>query len=107
MPKDPGPPSLTKRIRAISDPDELAAWFAGLSRAMAVLLMRMMLFRQPAPPPADPPTWISLQKAARILDVSPKWLWRHRNELPFMETIDGRRWRVNMAKLAEHMARRR
>lgn len=107
MPRESDGLSLTKRIRLCRDPETLA-------RAAALAIARLLVTTglrggavvpPPAPPPGGP--WVSLQKGAEMLDVSSKWLWRHRAELPFVETLDGRRWRVNVAKLNEHMARKR
>jgi hypothetical protein len=54
--------------------------------------------------------WMSLQEAAALLSVNPKWLWRHRGKLPFVHAlgVEGAlRMRVSERELREHMASKR
>lgn len=80
-------PPLTKRVRAIRDPEELELWYETLTRAAAVALVRLMRYTTGAVEPPDQPEgadrMLKAKEASRLFGVSRSFLYEHGERLGF------------------------
>lgn len=103
---DPDLPRLTKRIKAISDPDEASRVYVWLSRLKAEALARLLsLAGGSKPAMAAAGDWITPAQAARISSLSVRWFYDHAHELPFVRKA-GRRLLISEEGLRHWLERR-
>lgn len=90
MPGDDLPP-LTKRIRAIKDPEEATRVYGWLSRLLAQTQVRILeLCRErPAPMEPDGDRLLKAFEASRLFGVSRSWLYEHGERLGFARRPEG------------------
>ena len=103
--------------------EQAIALLARLSRVQAVLLNRAMteevnIGEEPGPPsPASSPSIVTparspdelltVDQAAAVLNVSPRWLYRHAKTLPFAHKLSRKVLRFSRSGITRWLASRR
>ena len=52
---------------------------------------------------ATPDEWLTVDRAAKILKVSKKWIYKEAHELPWLKRVNERLWRVSRNGLQKWM----
>jgi predicted DNA-binding transcriptional regulator AlpA len=78
-----------------------------LERAKATLWARLMVPAPTAPALDDPDTTVDVREAARLLAMSPTWLYRHAKQLPFTRRVGRRALRFSVAGIQRYLVARR
>lgn len=89
-------------------------WIATLAEAEATIPARVVLARLPdaleapraAPVQAEPERLIDVKEAATRCDVSPRWLYRNADKLPFTRRLSSGTLRFSEAGLTKWLASR-
>jgi hypothetical protein len=80
----------------------LLCQLSALHTALATRLLRIDQ-REDAPPSAEPDRLLTIDEAAAILGVTPKWLYRHKR-LPFVRSLSRKALRVSEVGLRRWLA---
>jgi predicted DNA-binding transcriptional regulator AlpA len=84
--------------------EELPAVLAQLAALQSAVAAR--LADRPPPPPSSDET-VDVDSAARLLGMSPSWLYRHAKQLPFTRRVGRRALRFSVAGIQRYLVARR
>jgi predicted DNA-binding transcriptional regulator AlpA len=91
------------RLPADQLPEAIGALESVRARAWARLVASVTA--GPPPDPAD--TTVDVHEAARLLGMSPAWVYRNAGTLPFTRRVGGRSLRFSVAGIRRYLASRR
>lgn len=98
-------PDLTRRIRAVTDPDLARRYWVWAAHVFAVATVTFFRFARDATPLPEPGgDWITPARAAEISSLSARWFYDHAHELAFVRK-KGRRLLVSEEGLRRWLAR--
>ena len=85
--------------------DDLPVLIASLASMQTTACSRLLAARRPATPAPD--TLLTVAQVTQILEVTPKWLYRHADRLPFTRRLSRKALRFSEAGLRKWLAARR
>jgi predicted DNA-binding transcriptional regulator AlpA len=91
------------RLPADQLPDAIGALESVKARAWARLVRPESMEASPQ----DADQTVNVQDAARLLGMSPTWVYRHADTLPFTRRVGRRALRFSVAGIRRYLARRR
>lgn len=85
---------------------EIPVLVGDLERIKALLFARLVSpdGRSDGQPPAEADRWLAAEEAAAILNVTPRWLYRHAKRLPFAKRLSRKALRFSEAGLRKWLA---
>ncbi len=88
-------------------PDQIPAVLSHLSAIQTTLTARLLNVPRPPVSSGDADQLLTVDDASRILEVTPKWLYRHADRLPFTRRLSRKALRFSEAGLRKWLATRR
>lgn len=88
---------------------EIPVLVGDLERLKALLFARLLSpdGRGDGQPPVEADRWLCAEEAAGILNVTPRWLYRHHKKLPFARRLSRKALRFSEAGLRKWLAAKR
>ena len=88
-------------------PDQIPAVLSHLSAIQTTLTARLLNVPRPPVSSGDADRLLTVDDASRILEVTPKWLYRHADRLPFTRRLSRKALRFSEPGLRKWLATRR
>lgn len=85
--------------------EDLPTFLLALASIQTTVSARLLTARRPVTP--EPDRLLTVAEAAQILEVTPKWLYRHADRLPFTRRLSRKALRFSEAGLRKWLATRR
>ncbi len=91
--------------QAISDPEKAQAFISELQQVTAAETLATTASTSPSP--RSPDALLTVEEAAALLSVTPRWLYRHAKTLPFARKLSRKVLRFSRAGIARWLASQR